>query len=220
MRTIVKEIKGGDFDRYCYQIGDGVGDFLVDWFHQWFELSVQNGIEIASGGQILYGWNFLKCDISDRQLTLSAPDFQTLPLQWTKDLSVPLHCAVFHRYVPESYDLQMDIPSLAETLVVGADFEKLPMFMVRSSKADENSYDSGWFLGSLAENAGVSDPSSMRLMTLYEAVLKAPRILKYLSLPKETQVVFVSEKPMVLYQGKELSPKAGSFMEAELSQLL
>jgi hypothetical protein len=53
-----------------------------------------------------------------------------------------------YKYVPESFELDADIPSLEDTAIVGRKFEEFPMLMSRSETSENNPQDSGWFIGS------------------------------------------------------------------------
>jgi hypothetical protein len=54
-------------------------------------------------------------------------------------------------------------------------------------------------------------------MTLYEVVLYTPHVLRYLSMPQGTQIVFESGSPVVFFDEQILNPKAGSYLANKLS---
>ena len=116
-----------------------------------------------------------------------------------------------HKYVPESYGFEMDVPRATETATIGKHFDKLPMIMNRLSRV-ANGVDSGWFFGSLRDDVDNEDPTQLSLMSLHEATLRAPWIRDYLSLPENTQVVFESDTPIVLKDYEQVDPLPDSYV--------
>jgi len=211
MKLIERDSSHSGFSSYCFKVNAGEADTLIDWFCGWFESCVDDNTIISHGQELQLGWALLSAQLDETKLTFLAPDFKSFPLQWSENLSNALQLLAHHKFIPESYDLQADIPSLKDIALVGERFERLPMFMTRSDK-DTNAAHSGWFIASSSQDADNADPAKLKMMSLYEVFIKAPHVLEYLSMPVGTQVVFESKKPIVLSRNKELKPTSGSFV--------
>lgn len=61
------------------------------------------------------------------------------------------------------------------------------------------------------------DPSSLSVVSLHEASLRAPWIHEFLSLPRNTQVVFEGNVPIVLVDYEQVNPLAGSYVAMRLA---
>jgi hypothetical protein len=178
---------------------------------------IETGVTFSNGQILQYGWSVFQCRVKDNGLILFAPDFQSMPIEWIPDITKALYILMEHKYVPESFELDIDIPSLQDTAIVGQGFEELPIIMSRSEKIENNPQDSGWFIGSFKEDIDNNDPSNLELMTLYEVVLYTPHVLRYFSMPQGTQIVFESGSPVVFFDEQILNPKAGSYLANKLS---
>ncbi len=211
MKSIQRESASPAFDRYCFGINDDESPSMVDWFCDWFEHALADCTGLGSGLQLKLGWCLLQVECHERTLRIRAPDFRSFPLAWSDNLSNALQLLAHHKYIPESYQLRADIPSLEDKALVGERFEQLPMFMTRSDK-DTDSGHSGWFIASLSAEVDNTDTAKLKMMSLYQVFLTAPHVLEYLSMPAGTQVVFETAKPVVLSRNRELTPVAGSFV--------
>ena len=159
-----------------------------------------------------YGYTFLNCTVQSRVLRLLAPDFIGMPIEWSRNLGPTFRIIAAHKYIPESFGWTPDIPSLGNTVIVGRNFDEIPMFANRLSPVGSNPNDSGWFIGSTRDDIDNNDPTGLQLMSLYEAMLAVPHVLHFLSLPVGCQVVFLGEKPMILKDGQPLEIRNGSFL--------
>lgn len=99
-----------------------------------------------------------------------------------------------------------------ETGIVGNRFDELPMFMDRVDRIESNPNDSGWFFGSLREDVDNHDSSALRLMSLYEIVVRVPRVFDYLSLPLGCTAVVEDEQPALLNGGEALFVPPDSYL--------
>ncbi len=211
MKSIQRESSCPAFDRYRFSVNDDESCSLVDWFCDWFEAAVVDCAQLASGQRLQLGWSLLQIECDGRSLQIRAPDFKSFPLAWSDNLSNALQLLAYHKYVPESYRLQADIPSLEDTALVGERFEQPPMFMTRSDK-DADSGHSGWFIASLSSEVDNTDTAKLKMMSLYEVFITAPHVLEYLSMPPGIQVVFETGTPVVFERNRELAPVAGSLV--------
>jgi hypothetical protein len=183
MKQIQIAVNGRSFSRYEFYVEEALPNVLITWLTDWLTKYIETGV-IFSDGQILqYGWSVFQCRLKENCLRLFAPDFQCMPIEWIPDITKALYILMEHKYVPESFELDINIPSLQDTAIVGQGFEALPIIMPRSEKSENNPQDSGWFIGSFTEDIDNNEPSNLKLMTLYEVVLYTPHILRYLSMP-------------------------------------
>lgn len=195
MKTLDFPVSNQIFSSYCFNVRDDIQSILIDSFTQWINKLLKDNRGIADGVELLYGWTSIQCRVLDSRLSLKAPDQKNYPLRWTEDLTDALESIVYHQFVPESFELECDTPSLHDTVLVTSDFDKIPMFLTRSEKNNENDQHSGWFLASSSEAADISDENSLKIMSIYEAVLAAPHIYKYISMPVGSQIIFETKTP-------------------------
>ena len=122
-----------------------------------------------------------------------------------------------HKYIPESFDEEQQAVNLLQTAIIGPDFAEEPMFIERIEPSSQNDRDSGWFIGSLKPEVDNDTPKNLKLISLYEAVLKAPRILSFLSLPKDFRVGFSQGEVKVLKDNQEIYAKDDSYLSKKSS---
>lgn len=213
MRTIRRQVDGSDVDEFIFEANESAPVFIITPFADWLSGYLSNGAHISNGQTLQYGFSVLLCHVESRRLRLHAPDFQSMPIKWTSDLGPAFRIAAAQKYTPETFGFMPDIPTLLNTTVVGSRFEELPMFMDRLAPSDSNPNDSGWFIGSRRDDVDNNDPSQLRLMSLYEAVLAVPHVLDFLSLPVGCQVMFPGGRPVVLKDYEELQIPEGSYLD-------
>ena len=213
MTIISREVHGKNIKSYSFEVGDNCPELLIDWFTEWFDTCVNKGEKFTQDQLVQYGWSYLKCNIQDSHMQLLAPDFMSLPIIWQSNITTCLFFLMEHKYVPESYDLDLDVPSLQDTAVVIKGFEDEPIIMFRMENEDGLPNDSGWTMNSLAEHADNNDPENLEVKSLYEVVLSAPHILRYLSMPVGTQIVFKESRAVVFLNDEPLLPRKNSYMD-------
>jgi len=211
MKTIDVTLNNQYVQTFIYAVADNIPESLTEWFSGWIEKYIDERTGNTGPAAfkdkefIRFGWSRLRVRLAQKILTLEAPDFQKFPVEWKKDLTIVLQIAVLHNQVPESFELDAQSTFLDDTAVVGESFDKMPMFMSRSEQVEEAGGHSGWFMASMSEDVDTTDESKFRIMSLYEAVVKAPHILEYLAMPQGTQVVFKEPIPTVMHNNKDLS---------------
>ncbi len=216
MRTIRQQVASPSIDEFKFQTDESAPDFIVDAFTDWLCAYIADGATFADGQMLQYGFVFLSCRVRDRMLQLLAPDFQSMPIQWGVNLRPCFEIIAGHKYIPETFGLSSDIPTLRDTAIVGKRFDEKPMFASRQQPAESNPNDSGWFLGREHGDIDNSDPSQLQVMSLYEAILVVPHVLPFLSLPVGCQVVFSGDTTVVLQNDQELKIPSGSYLEQYL----
>lgn len=216
MKKIEKLIKGKTFDRLQYFVAKKTPDFLIQWFDNWLETYSEELYECEHNQIVKLGFCDLRFSVENRIACLQAPDFQEFPLTWVNDLDPILPVVTRHQYIPQSYDLPFDIPSMNETAIISERFDELPVFLTRTEK-DSDSNHSGWFITSLSDNGDITDEESLKIMSLHEAVVKSPRLISYLSMPEGTQIIFETSAPIIMYRNKVLKAGKNSFIKKSLA---
>lgn len=185
-------------------------DFVVEWFADWLTTYINDGATMKDGQTLQCGFVTLKCCVQNRHLSLLCPDFKEMPIRWIDELGKSLGIITAHKYTPESVGLIPDIPSLQQTAITGERLTEIPMFANRSTPSGANPNDSGWFVGN--QDADNNDPATLQVMSLYELVLKVPRVLQFLSLPVGCQVVFSAGTPILLKDDKKVAVPPDSYL--------
>ena len=138
-----------------------------------------------------------------------------MPIEWDANMGPAFQILGWHKYIPESFSLVPEIPSLRQTAMVGQQFENYPMFGSRLESTNPN--DSGWFFGSTKDTVDNNDPDQLTNMSLYEAMLAIPHMSPYLSMPLDCQIVFSSNKPEILKNYEPLEIEPGSMVDLLLN---
>ena len=217
MRKIETQIQSASLDRLVYHVDESTPDFLIQWFNEWLDPYVNSSDSIVANQYLQLGFTYLRVSIQQKTMMLQAPDFVQYPIRWVDDLYPALHVVTQHKYVPQSYGLNLDIPSMHDTAIVGENFERYPMFMTRSEK-EPNTDHSGWFIASLSDEVDNSDEGKLRIMSLYEAVIQAPHLVSYLSMPESSQIVFEESLPVIMFRNQVLEAQTGSYVDIAISR--
>jgi len=216
VKTLDYSVSNSDISRFSFSVSDQIQSVLVDSFTQWIKNLLKEKDSILDGSELMYGWTSIQCHIHQSHLTFKAPDQQQFPIVWTDDITKALESIVFHQFVPESFGLESDIPSLHDTVMVSANYHKFPMFMTRSEKNSDDDSHSGWFIANTSPDTDISDENNLKFMTIYEVIINAPHTYKYISMPCGSQVIFDSEKPDFLYKNKPLKALENSIVAVDM----
>lgn len=213
MKKIQKSIKGNGFDRLQYCVDSKTPNFIIQWFDNWLDRHYAGLLD--STQFIDLGFCQLKIVLENDFACLQAPDLTSFPLRWNKDLYPVLQIVTKHRYIPQSYNLDMEITSMHETVIISQQFDQLPVFLSRAEK-DCDTNHSGWFVTSLSDSGDYADEEELKIISLHEAVVKAPRLIDYLSMPEGTQIVFETSTPIIMFNNKVLKSANQSFLKKNL----
>lgn len=213
MRRMRCRVSCASFDEFTFVFPESAPDQFVVCLKDWLREYIKSGAEIHDGETLQYGFTIFFCRVKSRTLSLLAPDFKAMPISWVPSLGRAMQIIAAHKYTPETFGFTPDIPCLLNTALVGEKFDELPMFMNRLTPIESNPNDSGWFIGSRSDEVDNNDPDSLRLMSLYEVVLAVPRVLRFLSLPVDCQVLFSGGRPVVLHDYEELEIPKGSYLD-------
>lgn len=216
MKTLEYSVSNTAISTFSFSVNDEIQSVLVDSFTRWIKNLLSEKNSIINGLELMYGWTSIQCHIDQTHLTFKAPDQEQLPIVWTDDLTKALESIAFHQFVPESFGLDFDIPSLYDTVMVSANYQNLPMFMTRSEKNSDDDSHSGWFIANTSANTDISDENTLKFMTIYEVVVNAPHTYKYISMPCGSQVIFDTQKPDFLYKNEPIRAVENSIVAVDL----
>jgi hypothetical protein len=213
MKTHTCSVNGEGIREYSFQVADDLPEFLCPWLTDWLSTYVEDGADFKDKQTLQFGFWMLRCRVQGQKMRLQAPELGSMPVKWVEDLTPAFNAMMVHKYIPESFDSQMDLPCMTDTATVGRLFDRFPMFMNRMDRVD-NGVDSGWFLGSSTDGVDNNDPEQLTAMSLFEASAKAPWIHDFLSLPLNYQVVFDSRSPVVLRDFETAAPVPNSYFDS------
>ena len=211
MKTFERTLQSKMLDAFSFQTDDETADVVVDWFGRWLENYISGGAEIQDGQTLQVGYTIVRCSVDSRMLHLESPTFDSMPIAWNANMGPALQIIGWHKFIPESFSLTPDMPTLRQTAIVGQHFNEYPMFGSRLEATNAN--DSGWFFGSMLDTVDNNDPDQLSTMSLYEAMLSVPQMVPYLSMPENCQIMFSSKTPEIRQDGRLLDVKPGSMVE-------
>lgn len=203
---------------------EGVRLLALDPFLAWLGEEART-TPITDGQTLQLGWTLLQCRVVERRLVLLAPDLRSssaapqapLPFELQPDLSQAVWTLFEHTQVPASLGAELLIPTLRQAAVVGPRYAELPCVMERTASQGDD--DSGWTFNSVRPDVDNNDPEQLARVSLYEAALASPRLLRYLSLPPGFAVLFDparSPAPIVLRGRTPVQPLSGSYLASTL----
>lgn len=199
-------------DEFLFETDESSPEYVVQFFCNWLTEYVNGGAEFRNDQSLQFGYATLTCEVRGRSLRLLAPDFESMPIRLTRNLGQAFRIMVLQKYAAESLGFEPNIPSMLNTAVVCRDFESSPLFAERCEPADNNPIDSGWVVCSTDPAVDNNDPANLQCMSIYEAMLYAPQVLMFLSLPLGCQVLFSEQPPKIFRAGKELVIEKGRFL--------
>lgn len=209
MRKIEVSVTAQNISSITFSVTKELQSVLLDSFCQWL-IKLTEGEKLEEEISFQYGWVDIEGSISGTQLNLSAPDHKSIPTKWTNNLTAALESVVYHKFMPENYCLNSEIPNMNDTVLVSEKFYAFPMMMTRSDKSADNDSHSGWFIANSGSDVDISEEENLKFMSVYDAVMMAPHIFKYISMPAGTHVIFDSATPSILYKNKPIEPVANS----------
>ena len=211
MQTIERKLESPSLDALVFQTDDQPAAFIIDWFCGWFENYIAANAVISDGQTLQIGYSLVRCNVESKTLRLESPQFNSMPIRWDANMSPVFQILGWHKYIPESFSFDPDIPMLGQTAIVGQNFDQFPMFGNRLDAANPN--DSGWFFGSTLDNVDNNDPDQLSSVSLYESMLSIPHMVPYLSMPTGCQIMFNSQTPEILKAYEPLDIKPGSMVD-------
>lgn len=182
---------------------------------EWLEQTVSRGTKYLPGQTIQMGWSLFQIrESDDGLLSLWEPDFGSSPIVWIEGVSRTLAHVRLHKDVVESVlpVSEMTIPSLREAAIVCTRLSDASALVLDRQLPEGQS--SGWFFGCADRDHNHHDKAQLRLVSLYDAVVTAPRTLPYLALPAGTFVILDASQPHIHRHDAPLPFRAGSYLAA------
>lgn len=186
----------------------------VEWLIDWFENSVGDGERYSDGELVQIGWmlNLLSA-MDDGRLLLREPDMQAIPIEWTDGVTETLRHLRLQKDTAESLGLGSDLqfPTIRHSAILGVDVDwNTHAFILERVAA--TAMDSGWFVGRLGSSLDYNDPENLHRVSLYEAVVRCPNIVMFMSLPFGIKVEYSDENIAVWLDGRLVTPSANSYL--------
>lgn len=177
----------------------------------YFEEQIRNGVKFHSEETVQCGWMWFKLFQKDGGLSVLAPEFGKMPINFIEDCSDALNLILTQKYLIESFNADFGWCDLRHSAIVLRDFDKsTEKFMSRLD--DVEGASSGWYFGSNDGGIDPNDPENLELLSLWEVLCKYPFIGDFMLLPLGWQVFF-EDKPVVLYDYEKAEFKSDSYYE-------
>jgi hypothetical protein len=218
-RTVTIKCSEYNHPDFHLMVDSAIPPVDVDVLASFLEESVQRGTTYGDGQTFEFGSMLLRLVLSDDFLTLQEPDLRTIPISWTEGITNSMKLLRLQKDIGESVGLgnELDFPSIRCSLLAGVDVvEGLDALVLERSEPD--GLDSGWFVGRLNTQIDYNDPANLRRISVYQAILDAPRIAGFLALPKGCRVEISGHSTTLSYNGQPLKIQKGSFMDIARSQ--
>lgn len=180
----------------------------------YLEEKVGEGVTFLPGETVQVGWMETVVDREGDYLTLSEPDFVSMPYQWAPGLNKTLQHLRLHRDYCDSFGLldKIMLSSIRHSVIVGRDLAKTVDSFVMERSKPANS-DSGWFVGSADTALDYCDARNLQRISLYELGLHHPRTIAWLGLPEGVKIGFSRENFELRYLGTLLHATTGSLLQ-------
>jgi hypothetical protein len=180
--------------------------------------SVQEGKRYEDGEMMQFGSMLFRFVKAGDFLILQEPDLRAIPIVWTDGITNSMKLLRLQKDVAESVDLgdAVDFPSIRGSLLVGADWAEASDTLV-IERSEPEGLDSGWFVGRIDTRLDYNDPANLRRVSVYQAILDAPRIAGFLALPAGCRIEIARQSTTLSYRGQALTIRKGSFLDVACS---
>lgn len=177
--------------------------------------SVAEGIRYKDGDLITAGSMLFRVAMIKDTLFIEEPNLLSMPIEWRQGVTRTMQLLRLQKDIAESVGLEdkMDPPSIRYSLLVGADVTPLDKEIVLDRMKASDS-DSGWFVGRQESQLNYDDDSSLKRISVYQAILNWPQIGGFLALPAGCRVELSGWKPRFTFNGRNLEIKSGSLIDA------
>jgi hypothetical protein len=153
------------------------------WLIEFFEHSIREGKQYRANETVQIGWmvTMLK-EASDGDLEVWEPQFDSIPIKWTRGVNNTLRHLIVQRSITGLLDCEPVFPSLRQAGTVSPIFLKHHNEFLME-RATPSGNDSGWcFLDVTKERSG------NELKSLFEISFHCMHIIPFLALPPGTRV--------------------------------
>jgi hypothetical protein len=189
------------------------------WFAGVLEQMVQSGSRFQPGQSLQIGWSVVWFVArANKTLGFEEPDMKSIPLVRQPGLTNSLRHLRLHKDTLESVLCSdaLSLPSLQQSCLICTRLARLGSFFM--DRRQPQRADSGWFVGCQADEHDHNDPTTLRTVSLYEAVVViCPRALPYLAFPPGATIA-VGDALSFFMNGEPLEIRKGSFVDAQHRQ--
>lgn len=184
----------------------------------YFESAVASGTRFKPGQTVQLGWATLRLtQRDDGTLGVLEPDLKH-ELKWIESVDQSLLEAWRHKEVLDSLGLleRADYPRPAlQAVVCSRTWDAAAFMMGRTEPSGPT--DSGWFVGCMDDAHDHQAADALNVVPLIEIAVKVPPLTQFFALPSGSDVVVSGPgriRARVFFEGKELKPRAGSYLDA------
>ena len=148
------------------------------------DTSMSQGEGFRDGQTIQFGWVMLKLiqGMSGR-LEVWEPDFESMPVNWTKGVDKTLRFTLIQREVCARMGVEPDFPPMNHSGVVASTFNHGTGSIMMVREAPQGN-DSGWLFRRVE-----TENLEARLQSLYEITLNQNSIIPFLALPPGSELI-------------------------------
>lgn len=178
-----------------------------DWLASYFRDQVHNGVSFKAGQTVQVGWALLKFADGDAgELTVSEPDFASMPVQWVAGISRVLRHLIIQREVCNQIGVEPCFPSMIQPGVVS------PNFVGGRSAFTMSRDDEGWVFQSADDEC-----EGARFCSLYAVGIERTVVIPFLALPPGAVVKWVSGSAEIEFKDRRYSSRSNSFLDRLLA---
>lgn len=179
------------------------------WLIAYFESEVRAGRRFQPEETVQIGWMIVMLRPNAAgELEVWEPQFDSLPIQWTKGVNNTLRHLVIQKSVCEQFGCEPDFPSLRQAGVVAKRFlEGTQTFAMSRDEASNN--DSGWGFFVPNEPIGAGDGE---FRSLFEISFYHVEIIPFLAMPAGATITKSSDAVEVTFNERTLSSKTNELL--------
>ncbi len=150
------------------------------WLVAYFESEVRTGRRFQSGETVQIGWMIVMLRSSATgELEVWEPQFDSLPIKWTKGVNNTLRHLIIQKSVCEQFECEPDFPSLQQAGIVAPRFlESTDTFTMSRDQSVNN--DSGWVFSVPNEPVRLGDGE---FRSLFEISFYHTEAIAFLAMP-------------------------------------
>lgn len=217
MRSETQKCRDHDHPEFVLEVdGDQIPDVYVQSFLETLETMVASGSVFKPGETLQDGWMVTRVEqAANDKLTLHEPDMQELPVAFVPGVTETLRHKMIQLFTLDSYGIdrsQIAIPRIDQTAITCDRFDQGGELLL-ARDAGEDRY-SGWLLCCLDEDHDHEQDENLKLVSLYEAMLRCPYIVAWMYFPLDSQIVLRPDKqPLVILQDEQVDIQPGSYLD-------
>jgi hypothetical protein len=181
MRFITTSIQDDQQREIAFEV-DVEAEGFARWIMDYFESQMKLGTRFENGQIIELGWSVLLLREIDNILELFEPDFQSMPIRWSKGVNATVRDLYLQRAVCEIFGCEPAFPSVRHAGIVSPQFAASREY--RMFRDAPSGSDSGWVFAGVDHTASEGEFSS-----LYQISLLKAEVVPFLALPISSRVL-------------------------------